>query len=438
MPSDLNFMIEKLLEGTAIIEPKGSIADKLTQSYASGVPLRVKLGFDPTAPDLHLGHAVVAKKLRQFQEYGHTVVVIIGDYTARRGDPSGRKDTRPPLTKEQSDANAQTYLDQIGIILDLNKIEIHRNSSWYSNKTFDDALDLSQQFNIARLFERKDFGDRYAARQSITLSELMYPALQGQDSVEICADIEIGGTDQLYNLLVGRDLQRNAGQEPQAALCMPILPGTDGIIKMSKSKNNYIGLTENPSKMFQQIMALKDKVMDGDEEIQVVRTYVDLLIDDANIKNTLLKTISDIENGAIGAENYVTVKKGLAFDVVRQFHGEQAAMYALKHSERIQSLGLGSARMVSHDCSTTAVNGISLIDLCRDLLISSSIEPKGSNNPKRLIENGSVKINGEVNKEPASIIYPRQGMILAIGKKLAFEIKTENLTPPNQPYPAGP
>lgn len=422
MTYSLEFITAKLLEGTAIIEPKNGVVEKLAQSYKSGVPLRVKLGFDPTAPDLHLGHAVVAKKLRQFQDLGHTVVVIIGDYTARRGDPTGRNDTRPPLTKNQSDANAQTYLDQVGIILDLDKLEIHRNSSWFSKKTFDDALDLSQQFNIARLFERKDFGDRYAARQSITLSELMYPALQGQDSVEIKADIEIGGTDQLYNLLVGRDLQKNAGQEPQVALCMPILPGTDGIIKMSKSKNNYIGLTEAPNEMFQKIMALKDKVMDGDEEILVVKSYVDLLIDDPKLKEKLLQMVADIEDGKLSAESYVLIKKDLAFDIVRQFHGESAANLALKHTEKIQSLGLGSAKMTIYDHEQFA-EGLRLSDLCRELLLSSGVEPKGPSNPIKLINSGAVKINGIACKDPASVIYLESNMIIAIGKKLAFEIR---------------
>lgn len=426
MSDYLEFMIETLQRGTAIIEPKDGLSAKLTEAYRAARPLRIKLGFDPTAPDLHLGHAVVSKKLRQFQDFGHQIVVIIGDYTARRGDPTGRKDTRPPLTKAQVDANAQTYLDQLGLVLDLSKVEIHRNSKWFANKKFGAALDLAQEFNIARLFERKDFGDRYRSGQSVTLSELMYPGLQGRDSVEIRADIEIGGTDQLYNLLVGRDLQRGAGQEPQIALCMPILPGTDGIIKMSKSKGNYIGLTETPEGMFQKIMALKDKVQDGETEIQVVRTYVELLVTDDEPRVKLLAHLDAIETNEVPTSQYVEVKKGLAFDIVRQFHGLEMAEMALQESEKIQKLGLGSARIVDVPQMQKSSSGGKLVDFCREALIRAGVDPIGSNNPRKLIENGAVKINGEAQKDPNAVFFPDVGTIVAIGKKLGFRISNNN------------
>lgn len=425
MTKILEKMIQDLESGAAIIEPKDGLRTKLTEANMEGRPLRIKLGFDPTAPDLHLGHAVVAKKLRQFQDHGHLVVVIIGDYTARRGDPTGCKDTRPSLTKKQVDANAITYLNQIGLMLDLAKIEVQRNSKWYDNKGFGSALDLAEQFNIGRLFERKDFGDRYKSGQSVTLAELMYPGLQGHDSVEIKADVEIGGTDQLYNMLVGRDLQRKAEQEPQVVLCMPILQGTDGIIKMSKSKGNYIGLAESPEAMFQKIMGLKDRVFDGDKEIQVVRSFVELLVTDVAPRQELLGKILAIEQGVASAQGYVEVKKSLAFDIVRQFHGKEKAMLALQSSERIQQLKLGSATLSLFMIAPDVIQGgIKLQDLCRQMLVGKMIEPVGSNNPRKLIESGAVKINERQHKNINQIIYPEPGMVIAIGKKLAFQIQT--------------
>ena len=229
--------------GIADLVPAADLARKLDQ----GTPLRIKLGVDPTAPDLHLGHAVPLRKLRQFQDLGHTVVLIIGDFTALIGDPSGRNTTRPPLTAEQIDANAQTYVEQAFKILDPEKTELRRNSDWLGPLGFADLLRLTSQFTIARILERDDFSKRYGSQQSISLHEFLYPVAQAYDSVAVEADVELGGTDQLFNLLAGRELMEKSGMEPQVALTLPLLEGTDGVQKMSKSYGNYIGLTDEPA-----------------------------------------------------------------------------------------------------------------------------------------------------------------------------------------------
>lgn len=419
---ELEKIVCLLEEGTEIIEPKDGLRKKLVESRETNSPLRIKLGFDPTAPDLHLGHAVVLKKLRQFQDLNHQIIVIIGDYTARRGDPSGRKDSRPPLSKEEVEKNAQTYLDQLGLILDLNKVEIRKNSEWFTSKSFCDALDLAEKFNISRLFERKEFGDRYRNNQSITLSELLYPALQGQDSVEIDSDVEIGGTDQIYNLLVGRYLQRYNQKKLQIALCMPLLPGLDGVIKMSKSKNNYIGLTDPPEIMFQKIMSLKDKVFDGEKEILVIIQYIKLLISDNYKKQSLMLKVSSIESGKSDPCLYTEIKKELAFDIVCQIYGEEKAKNALLHSESIQNMRLGSARVYEYKLPDQKDNVIPILDLCREMLIQIGINPIGANNPKKLIEVGAVKVDGNRCINLNEKINLKSVKIVSIGKKMAFTI----------------
>ncbi len=252
-PADL---LARLTAGAVDVLPEGRLAEQLAQ----GRPLRVKFGVDPTSPDIHLGHCVVLTKLRAFQDAGHTVVLIIGDYTARVGDPSGRDATRPVLTLEQIEANAETYQQQAFTVLDRERTELRRNSDWLRMES-EDLLDLVRRFTVARLLERDDFSRRMADAQPISALELLYPVLQGYDSVAVEADVELGGTDQTFNLLFGRDVQEAYGQAPQSILTMPILPGLDGTRKMSKSYDNYVGVTDPPEEMFGKLMSIPDAVM---------------------------------------------------------------------------------------------------------------------------------------------------------------------------------
>ncbi len=241
--------------------PEGEWLAKLARAEATGVPLRIKFGLDPTAPDLHLGHTVVFTKMRQLQDLGHTVIPLIGDFTSMIGDPSGRNSTRPPLTRQQIAANAQTYLEQIGLVLDISRAEVRHNSEWSDPLGARGMIELAAKYTVARMMERDDFSKRFTAGTPISVHEFLYPLMQGYDSVALRADLELGGTDQKFNLLMGRHLQIEAGQEPQCILTMPLLEGTDGVDKMSKSKNNYIGISEPANTMFAKLLQISDELM---------------------------------------------------------------------------------------------------------------------------------------------------------------------------------
>ncbi|MDH4059731.1 MAG: tyrosine--tRNA ligase [Aquincola sp.] len=249
------------LRGCEELLPVADWTAKLARSAATGRPLRIKFGLDPTAPDLHLGHTVVFNKMRQLQELGHTVIPLIGDFTSMIGDPSGRNNTRPPLTREQIEANAQTYFDQIRLVLDIDRAEVRYNSEWSDPLGARGMIQLAARYTVARMMERDDFARRFAAGTPISVHEFLYPLMQGYDSVALKSDLELGGTDQKFNLLMGRHLQQEAGQEPQCILTMPLLEGTDGIEKMSKSKNNYIGITEPANTMFAKLLSISDDLM---------------------------------------------------------------------------------------------------------------------------------------------------------------------------------
>ena len=250
-----------IAKGTEEILPEAEFRKKLERSVAENRPLRIKMGFDPSAPDIHLGHAVGLRKLRTFQELGHRIVLIVGDFTGMIGDPTGRKETRPRLTREQIDANAATYLDQFFKVLDRDATEVHRNGEWFAEMRFEEIMGLAARFTVARLLERDDFEKRYKAGEPISLHEFFYPIMQGWDSVEIRSDLEMGGTEQKFNLLVGRTLQEANGQEPQCILTMPILEGVDGVQRMSKSLGNYIGIDESPREMFGKVMSIPDTMI---------------------------------------------------------------------------------------------------------------------------------------------------------------------------------
>ena len=298
------------LRGCEELIPQGEWVKKLTRSEASGQPLRIKLGLDPTAPDIHIGHTVVLNKMRQLQDLGHQVIFLIGDFTSLIGDPSGRNSTRPPLTPEQIKANAETYYRQASLVLDPAKTEIRYNSEWSDPLGARGMIQLASRYTVARMMERNDFHDRFKAGQSISVHEFLYPLMQGYDSVALKSDLELGGTDQKFNLLMGRHLQAEYGQEPQCILTMPLLEGTDGVDKMSKSKNNYIGISEEPNTMFAKVMGISDVLM--------WRWY------------TLLSFHSEAQIAALKAEieggrNPRDAKVALAKEITARFHSAAAA-----------------------------------------------------------------------------------------------------------------
>ena len=298
------------LRGCEELIPQAEWVKKLQKSEATGVPLRIKLGLDPTAPDIHIGHTVVLNKMRQLQDLGHTVIFLIGDFTSMIGDPSGRNSTRPPLTAEQIKLNAETYYKQASLVLDPAKTEIRYNSEWSDPLGARGMIQLASRYTVARMMERNDFHDRFKAGQSISVHEFLYPLMQGYDSVALHSDLELGGTDQKFNLLMGRHLQAEYGQEPQCILTMPLLEGTDGVDKMSKSKNNYIGISEEPNTMFAKVMGISDVLM--------WRWY------------TLLSFQSEAEIAALKAavdagRNPRDAKVALAKEITARFHSAAAA-----------------------------------------------------------------------------------------------------------------
>ncbi|MGJ7580446.1 tyrosine--tRNA ligase [Variovorax sp. RHLX14] len=302
--------LEITLRGTDELLPRDEWVRKLQRSEATGTPLRIKLGLDPTAPDIHIGHTVVLNKMRQLQDLGHTVIFLIGDFTTTIGDPSGRNSTRPPLTREQIEANAQTYYRQASLVLDPARTEIRYNSEWSDPLGARGMIQLAAKYTVARMMERDDFTKRFKAGQSISVHEFLYPLMQGYDSVALKSDLELGGTDQKFNLLVGRHLQAEYGQEPQCILTMPLLEGLDGVEKMSKSKNNYIGVTEAPNAMFAKVLSISDVLM--------WRWY------------TLLSFRSIADIAALKAEvqagrNPKDAKVALAKEITARFHSAAAA-----------------------------------------------------------------------------------------------------------------
>jgi tyrosyl-tRNA synthetase len=296
-------VLTTLASGTVDIKPEGALAERL----AEGRPLRVKLGVDPSKPDLTLGHAVVLRKLRQFQDAGHVAVLIIGDFTGRVGDPSGRSETRPMLTESEVDANAETYLAQAGRVIDVDAAEIHRNSRWLGSMDMDRVIRLASIATVAQMLEREDFRARYQERRAIGVVELLYPLLQGYDSVAVRADVELGGTDQTFNLLMGREVQREHGQEPQVVVTMPLLEGTDGVRKMSKSLDNYVALTESPDEMFGKLMRIPDRLIakyellaagvDPAEHERVASGLADGSIPPNEEKRRMARTVVDLYHG---------------------------------------------------------------------------------------------------------------------------------------------
>ncbi len=348
--------------------------DELRKKLSHGVPLRIKVGFDPTAPDLHLGHTVVMHKMRHFQELGHSVTFLIGDFTGRIGDPTGKSQTRPPLTEEQVIENAKTYKKQVFKILDPVKTEVAFNSAWLSKMDAAAFIKLASSYTVARMLERDDFEKRYKANQAISIHEFLYPLCQGYDSVALKSDVEMGGTDQKFNLLVGRNLQSHYGQEPQCILTMPLLVGTDGERKMSKSYGNYIGIDEPAKEIFGKIMGISDELM---------WNYYELLSD---------KSLEDIaklkEDVASGKAHPKVVKEDLAHEMVRRYHSEGAADEERQKFNAVFASGAAPTDAPEFACVVGE-------DSCPcSFLVASGLE-KSRGEVKRMVKQGSVHVNGE-------------------------------------------
>ncbi|GEA16137.1 MAG: tyrosyl-tRNA synthetase [Moorella sp. (in: firmicutes)] len=387
--------LKVLRRGVAEIIPEEDLKAKLKKSLSTGNPLRVKLGLDPTAPDIHLGHTVVLQKLRQFQELGHQVIIIIGDFTGRIGDPTGKSETRRQLSEAEVLANAETYKEQIFKILDPARTEVTFNSQWLARLTFADVIQLAAKITVARMLEREDFARRYQDNRPISVHEFFYPLMQGYDSVALGADVELGGTDQKFNLLMGRQLQREYGQEPQVAMMMPILPGLDGVQKMSKSLGNYIGINEPAKEMYGKTMSLPDELM---------LTYFEL------VTAVPLEELETIRQGlASGSLHPRDVKMRLAREIVGLYHGEAAAREAEKEFRQVFQLGDLPEEMPE------VIVQEARMWLPR-LMVQAGLAPSTSE-ARRLIRQGAVKLNGERLLDPDAEIAVHDGQVLQAGKR---------------------
>ena len=354
------------------------VESEFVELLKSGRPLRLKMGFDPSAPDIHLGHAVGLRKLRQLQDLGHKVVLIVGDWTAQIGDPSGRSVTRPMLTIEQVHENAETYMQQLFKIVDRDRTETRWQSEWFGKFTLADVIGLTSKFTVAQFLAREDFAKRFKANHPIAITELLYPLLQAYDSVAVESDVEFGGTDQKFNLLVGRDLQEMRGQKPQQCFLMPLLPGTDGVQKMSKSLGNYIGIEEPANDIYGKTMSLPDRM---------IVDYFDYLTD---VSDSELKEIRQVLDG--GSENPMGLKKQLASNLVTQFHDEKAAIAAADHFERtVQHSQMPDDIPVFAIPSQSDLQGKRFSNFLVDAGVATS-----ASEARRLIEQGAVQLNGEV------------------------------------------
>ena len=381
--------LEKIKRGAVQVIPLEDLEKKLKK----GKPLIIKLGVDPTSVDLHLGHAVVLEKLKEFQDLGHKVIFLIGDFTARIGDPTGKSKTRPPLTKEEIKKNAATYVEQVAKILDPKKIEIRFNSEWLDKLGIQDLIELCASVTVAQLIEREDFARRLKEKQPISLHELLYPIMQGYDSVALKADVELGGTDQTFNLLMGRTLQEKYSQEAQVIITMPLLEGLDGVEKMSKSLGNVVGINESAEQAFGKLMSISDDLMSR---------YFKLLLHKSDIDKNI---------------HPMALKKQLAFEIVKKFWSEEEAQDAEKQFEAIfQKKDYSAADEIELPKNTQ--NPIWVVDLLKSLDLI-----KSSSDAKRLIESGAVKINDSVIDDFKAQIKWHSGDILKVGKHKIYKLK---------------
>ena len=393
---DIREAMATIRRGTDSFLIEEEFEQKLARSKATGKPLRCKLGLDPTAPDIHIGHTVVLNKLRQLQDLGHQVIFLVGDFTAAIGDPSGRNVTRPPLSREQITANAETYLAQAGHVLDLEKTEVRYNSEWSNALGSVGLIQLASRYTLARLLEREDFAKRYAEELPIAMHELLYPLMQGYDSVALEADLELGGSDQRFNLLVGRELQRQYGQEPQCILTMPLLVGLDGQVKMSKSKHNYIGITDEPNDMFGKVMSISDTLM---------WDWYDLLSLRPNDE------IAALKKECAEGRNPRDAKVMLAKEIVARFHSAAAADGA--EAEFVNRFRQGA--MPSEIPEVTVPAGEEGIQIARMLKEAGLVSSTSDGN--RMIEQGGVRIQGEGVSDKTLRFKAGEELIVQVGKR---------------------
>ncbi|MBL8501670.1 MAG: tyrosine--tRNA ligase [Nitrosomonas sp.] len=372
------------------------VETELESKLISGNPLRVKAGFDPTAPDLHLGHTVLLNKLRQLQDMGHHILFLIGDFTGMIGDPSGKNSTRPPLTREQVAANAQSYTTQVFKILRQEQTEVVFNSTWMDKLNAADLIKLAATHTVARMLERDDFDKRYRSNQAIAIHEFLYPLIQGYDSVALKADLELGGTDQKFNLLMGRELQRHFGQPQQCILMMPLLEGLDGVNKMSKSLNNYVGITESPKEIFGKLMSVSDQLM---------WRYLELLSFES--LQTIRTWREEVENG----RNPRDIKVKLAQEIVARFHSQQAAEEALADFEaRFRHGALPDD--IPEKIIPTTDGEIPLVQLLKQTGLTAS-----TSEALRMIEQGAVKLDGEKVEDKSTKIKRGESVVIQVGKR---------------------
>ena len=371
------------------------VEEEMKKKLASGRKLRIKAGFDPTAPDLHLGHTVLLNKMRQFQDLGHHVMFLIGDFTGLIGDPSGRNVTRPPLTPAQIAENAETYKSQVYKVLDPSKVEVMFNSKWGNELGAAGMIKLAATYTVARMLERDDFAKRYAEQKPIAVHELLYPLMQGYDSVAMRADVELGGTDQRFNLLVGRELQRHYGQEPQCVLTMPLLEGIDGVDKMSKSLGNYVGINESPEQIFGKLMKISDDLM---------WRYIELLSFESS--DTIRAWKKDVEGG----RNPRDIKVTFAQEIVTRFHSRAVAEDALRDFESRHHGGIPGD--ISEVSLTTQSDGIAIAQLLK----MAGLTPSASD-ALRMIEQGGVKLDGEKVSDKNLRVAKGSTVVAQVGKR---------------------
>lgn len=391
---------EILSRGTVEIVPEEDFLEKLRRSIRDVRPLRVKLGLDPSAPDIHVGHTVVLQKLKQFQDLGHTIQLVIGDFTGRIGDPTGKSETRKQLTEEEVKQNAETYVRQFGKILDTKRIEIHFNSTWLAPLTFADVVTLASKTTVARMLERDDFQKRYMSEQPISIHEFFYPLMQGYDSVALKSDVELGGTDQKFNLLMGRHLQKEYGVEPQVVIMTPLLEGLDGERKMSKSLGNYIGIDEEPNQIYGKAMSIPDVLM-----VKYFELATDLPLGAFNDLR------EGVESGKIHPRD---AKMRLAHTFVRMFHGEEAAKEAEEYFRTVfQERKLpDEVEVVSIPSGLLQGGEIGILNLLSALkMVPSNAEAR------RMVQQGAVKVNEEKVEEIAAKVRVEEGMIVQVGKR---------------------
>jgi tyrosyl-tRNA synthetase len=388
--------LDLIERGVVDLISRDELLAKLKRSQETGIPLKVKAGFDPTAPDLHLGHTVLVQKLKHFQELGHLVMFLVGDFTAMIGDPTGKSETRKTLTPAEVKKNAETYKEQIFKILDPEKTEIVFNSTWLNSLSSADFISLASQLTVARMLEREDFKVRFENQRPISIHEFLYPLIQGYDSVALKADVEIGGTDQRFNLLMGRDLQRVWGQEPQVVITMPLLEGLDGVNKMSKSLGNYIGITETPNDIYGKVLSISDELM---------FRYYELLSDLPNLEIERLN-----QEMVAGRLHPKAVKQQLARELTARFHGQEATDKAEAYFERVFS-----QHDLPEEIPEKSVKADGKIRLPR--LLAECKLAKSTSEARRLITQNAVSVNGEKISDPDFNLVMEGEVLLKVGKR---------------------